>query len=155
MNRTIKFRAWDAHESKMWNENNVAPCAGKAMLYEGSTYHEEPHHEFVDRPQFILMQFTGLTDKHGMEIYEGDIVNDFGGGVWKQCRAKKCEHEEKGLHYTAPEDRTRLGVIQFSEGVFGVKTDAMDYVYTPRPLGSSKNWQVIGNIYENPELLAA
>jgi uncharacterized phage protein (TIGR01671 family) len=70
MNREIKFRAWD--NKKMWK--HAVPILGQA--YNGETINVSEHengvwNEFVNG---ILMQFTGLYDCEGKEIYEGDIV---------------------------------------------------------------------------------
>lgn len=60
MNRDLKFRAWDESQ--------------KYMAYQGTPDLENIQsfiHHFGDK---ILMQFTGLLDKNGNEIYEGDVV---------------------------------------------------------------------------------
>lgn len=77
-------------------------------------------------------QFTGLTDKNGKEIYEGDIIQDNNGiGVimWFQ---------------------TSWGVASYAHGYNGLKSyTAVDSFYS----NETKEWDIIGNIHYNPELL--
>ena len=130
--REIKFRAWDKKERKMWNENNIAPCAGEVMLYGGSEEVKDGTRllTFVNT-DFILMQFTGLPDKEGEDIYEGDIVDS---GVWI---AKVEFIVNAGMFcYT---------IIKSKNHEVGLVLDA-DVV-------NAKLVKIIGNIYENPELL--
>jgi hypothetical protein len=74
-------------------------------------------------------QFTGLIDRHGKEIYEGDIV--------KQLPGFGCEFKE------------RTGTIEYSGASFWINLKSIAFVLDDHDCF----FEVIGNIYENPELL--
>lgn len=76
----------------------------------------------MGNPGWKIMQFTGLFDKNGTEIYEGDRIK-----VWE--------------HHVYDE-----GVVAFYKGSFIVGAYQC-------PVGEFQNIEVIGNIYDNPELL--
>jgi hypothetical protein len=105
--REIKFRAWNL-KTKRWN------TVGQHNIYHGQlmpTFEGEQ----------VLMQYTGLKDKHGTEIYEGDIV--------------------KILHIS--------GSGKTHEFIREVKWFGHGYASYLETYGI----EVIGNIWENPELL--
>lgn len=72
MNRELKFRAWHKVFKKMFK-------IGQITLEEGIWNFEPNNRDFIGmsipyQPSFVLMQYTGLNDKNGKKIYEGDIV---------------------------------------------------------------------------------
>ena len=121
--REIKFRVWH-EESKMMHGVKGINFVRRGGLVDMSMFGYAPLN------RVILMQFTGLRDKNGKEIYEGDIVKAtlrFFGIVDQKCR------------------------VIFHNGSFGLQYGySIDYF---KPLATWDGIEVIGNIYENPELL--
>lgn len=121
--RTIKFRAWDTREEKMAPVKTICPGVGAT---EDDRWGNEGH--YFPECRLVLMQYTGLKDKDGKEIYEGDML--------------------KGKPYIEA-NCTRKGEVVFDNGMFRV---VMQNVF--RRLDELAEWcEVIGNIYENPDLL--
>lgn len=108
--REIKFRAWDG-------TNMELPIYDVSIQYGNKK----------------LMQYTGLKDKNGVEIYEGDIIK-FSSNGYGNGKAMVVEW-----------DKEFAGFLPFAEQIF----QAADS-YSEWEIESTK---VIGNIYENPELL--
>ena len=113
--REIKFRAfWDKWDS----------------MYLFDIYNVPNLHE-----KAVIMQYTGLKDKNGKEIYEGDILNyeyEYG----KFCIADVYFEERTGL-YRISKQINKHQAINHILGLVSI----------------CRNMEIIGNIYENPELL--
>lgn len=129
MNRQIKFRAWNLDDNKMVYPLVFAVCTDGKLnpLIKCS----DGNRAYKDYP---LMQFTGLTDKNGKEIYEGDIFQVAG------------RHKYIVKYMVAGEYEYELIAATF---VIWLN----DEVYFPFDEYSINNGNVIGNIYENPELI--
>ena len=113
--RTIKFRAWDKKDKIMLN----------LLLWDWRPHPPE---------NIIPMQYTGLKDKNGKEIYEGDILG--GGAVvewFDRLTWDSGGSEHSGFYCRRWFDLGEEGELNYDSG--------FDFC------------EVIGNIYENPDLL--
>lgn len=135
--REIKFRAWDKKYKEMLLDISIYPEYDWLVMSDNDALAERDNRSYKKGKQYILMQFTGLKDKNGKEIYEGDILRAkssvvFSGGE-KKVGYKQVVVEWVGTHY-----RPFLQTSEYPNDFTGIG-----------------QWEVIGNIYENPELLEA
>jgi uncharacterized phage protein (TIGR01671 family) len=123
----LKFRAWDGSEMRYdvtgFEHGINNEMAG--IFIDGDYYSldEDSLSAAMDGRHAIAMQWTGLLDKNGVEIYEGDIVQEIYTSGYKPPLAVVRWHQS-GACFTACLSMTSKG-----------------------------NYEVIGNIYENPELI--
>jgi len=109
MSREIKFRAWDKESKKMWEVSAWHSTGG---------VHVRDSRLLLTAGEYVLMQYTGLKDKNGKEIYEGDIFNH--------------------------PDFDEPTVVEYEPS-----SEPYPWSYWHDPEES----EIIGNIYENKELL--
>ena len=147
--RSIKFRAWIYHLNKMMpvKEIDFDDFMSSVMVEINSERHEQMFFENTDSPDCELMQSTGLKDKNGKEIYEGDIVRiDF-----NKAENTNIEHSPEHGRY-AYED----GVIKWYQEYASFMYDGFHNFGTDYEMFGEEMtdlYEVIGNIYENKELL--
>lgn len=138
MSREIKFRAWDKDEKEMLYFDDMPDEVEITLDADGQfILLAEGRDDCVTGCQYYhidyeLMQFTGLKDANDKEIYEGDV-----------CSIERYYDDIHGNEKTYL-DRFE---VYFHEGVFA-REDNLDCLS-----GCSTHCEVIGNIYENPELL--
>ena len=116
--REIKFRAWDVLNNKMLNWGDI--------------FHLPAWEIFPGTPEqrpFNIMQYTGLQDRNGREIYEGDIIEFL--------------ENESGETWTAKIvfENLAFKALDVEDGGYEYDFDDLTEI------------EVIGNIYENPEIL--
>lgn len=135
MNREIKFRAYDKEDERMTyfdDENYLYHCPVilrlEQVFKKDSNYDDYEDFEYKDATDKVeLMQYTGLHDKNGKEIYEGDIV--------------KIKYRDENI-----------GKVIYEHNGFSIDVTNMNKNYG-RVSFVNNFMEVIGNIYDNPELL--
>ena len=141
--RELKFRAWDKENEEYMNGYDVL------LKYDGSAVSRYALVVFdTDMPvNVIIEQYTGLKDKNGREIYEGDIVETPIYGVWTTGNSDAIFGEKmwKLAVFWADADCGFLFKVIGSKNQPNRAYDVLD-----QHLGAL---EVIGNIHEDPELL--
>jgi uncharacterized phage protein (TIGR01671 family) len=93
--REVKFRAWDG--SKMWNWKDITK--DKEILC--SVMRNEFYATIPPKYFWQRQQYTGLKDKNGVEIYEGDIIQHFAFDEGKTFEVKWCDYEGQWIGHGA------------------------------------------------------
>lgn len=135
--REIEFKAWDKQDKIMYDWEEISIEKEQVFIRDGDLY--------KTFEQVELIQYTGLKDKNGKKIFEGDILKDtyYRDNGWKDWKT-----EGKGY-------------IRFLNAAFCLvdmeKDEEMyDTLYNrlnPSDTKAVVSVEVIGNIHENPELL--
>lgn len=130
--KELKFRAWNKHDKKMATVTLLGLNQNLGVIDIAAWTTNNGNDYYTSRwltEETELMQYIGLKDKNGKEIYEGDLLIDDAAPDGEQEIVEVKWDIDRAKFYTA------------SEGTFdGIEFDEVD-------------WKVIGNIYENPELI--
>ncbi len=134
MKREIKFRAWT--RTGEWDDTGERR---HFEMIDGDSLCPMECEPFKDiladiEDEYYVMQYTGLKDKNGREIYEGDVVSY---DILEGCGDRKA--------YTSVVEYGEYGFRPFTFNTVVEMDDWYNY--------ELRNFEVIGNIYENPELL--
>lgn len=136
--REIKFRVWDKFEKKFITLEDLQKL-GAIHVENDGVISLSPHYRFatnmmLQTDTFDIQQYTGLKDKNGKEIYEGDIV------TWGDNYNSFIEWYQETCQFVCHEVYPKRGRYAEPDRIHNIPA------YTNDP-------EVLGNIYENPELL--
>lgn len=133
--RQIKFRGKRPNSGK-WITGSLVQLFGFSYILNDEHKTSDCSTEVIPE---TVSQFTGLTDKNGKEIYEGDIL----GRLFDSYNENTIVVYNKGILCARPISKEDYRTLNTFDSCGWVRVDK----------GGSYNFQIIGNIHDNPELL--
>ena len=128
-----KFRAWDGAKKEMFKDTFAITESGQVVVVEQEFVTSPPDYVFVDH--LVIMQSTGLFDRNGKEIFEGDVIAN---GPDVMCMKR---HNTLGFYV---EKKGKVEFIADCAILEEFEEDAKEI---------ADSLEIIGNVFENKELL--
>lgn len=135
MNREIKFRIWLKEKKQMIQDVHIYPEYGWLVMSDNDALEEIC--DRVSEKELIWMQYTGLKDKNGVEIYENDIIDIHQTVNGYNQFVIQYDNYKFSTRYYNQKTKQILGWYQYD----------LDELFEINETG--KEMEVIGNIYEN------
>ena len=126
------FRVWDNIKNKMLDVEGIN-SSGEVLEYAGFSDDSNNSTLYTTKRDLEIMQHTGMYDKNGNPIFEGDIVRSVSN---VSCNCQDCK--------TKVHRDTSGGEIVFENGIFGYYSEKYGEIFT---LDNPEDFEVIGNIY--------
>lgn len=175
MNRQLKFRVWNNATNDFLNDAPGTHCfseyyldleGGGLVTFDGTisdkfeSYTKGPKNDYyfkgteiIKESPYVITQFTGLVDKNNKEIFEGDIIKFF----YRAGDFAIMDMSEKEYEYEKSIQKEYIGVISpnpLTSINLEIVVGDPESTHMMFPLSFAARSEVIGNIFQNPELLS-
>lgn len=148
-----KFRAWDTTNKEMFKDAFAITESGQVVVVEQEFVTSIPDYVFVDH--LVIMQSTGLFDKNGKEIFEGDILkfND----EWEDyCQEGYVDGSSEGINYVLIGSEMTYFIFEktkYPDSSLFYYVNEEHLTFQEVMEDNEFEFEIVGNVYENPELL--
>ena len=150
--REIKFKVWDNGWDCYLKDNYAILPDGRIIFITRTHQNYDyvdivgyPEHSLSDNDRFIVLEYTGFKDKNNKEIYDGDIILSSKGNKWKI-------EWESDIKMSPAWRAISIGETKDAKRYYGVFSHGVSSCKYLNQMGFKKA-EVIGNIYENPDLI--
>ncbi len=143
MNREIKFRIWHLDKKKWLTNNDYIGINNFGVVVDD----RDDMYNLSLADGCIIQQYTGLKDKNGIPIFEGDIVK------YARAKVERIESSKGCFSSKLIELGNEIGEILFIKPSFCLSFEHIRYDDINEMCVAEHRYEVIGNIMETPELI--